>query len=98
MKQQKDDEIKSVSFDEADETDYENRIVDPDYNPADAETENPLRPQTLDSYIGQDTVKQNLSVYISAALARHESLDHCLLYGPPGLGKTTLAGHINIYL
>ena len=94
MKQQNDNEIKSVSFDEADETDYENRIVDPDYNPADAETENPLRPQTLDSYIGQDTVKQNLSVYISAALARHESLDHCLLYGPPGLGKTTLAGII----
>ena len=91
---QNDSEIKSVSFDDADETDYENRIVDPDYNPADAETDNPLRPQTLDAYIGQETVKQNLSVYISAALARHESLDHCLLYGPPGLGKTTLAGII----
>ena len=94
-------EIKSVSFDDmemeyldSDDTDFENRIVAPEYNPEDADTENPLRPQTLDSYIGQDTVKQNLSVYISAALARHESLDHCLLYGPPGLGKTTLAGII----
>ena len=96
-----DSEIKSVSFDEAesayfdsDDTDFENRIVAPEYNPDDADTENPLRPQTLDAYIGQNTVKQNLSVYISAALARHESLDHCLLYGPPGLGKTTLAGII----
>ena len=96
-----DSEIKSVSFDDmeseyldSDDTDYENRIVAPEYNPDDADTENPLRPQTLGSYIGQDTVKQNLSVYISAALARHESLDHCLLYGPPGLGKTTLAGII----
>lgn len=96
-----DSEIKSVSFDDAevdyystDDTDFENRIVAPEYNPEDAETDNPLRPRTLDSYIGQDTVKQNLSVYISAALARHESLDHCLLYGPPGLGKTTLAGII----
>ena len=98
---QTDSEIKSVSFDDmepdymdADDTDFENRIVAPEYTPQDADTENPLRPQTLDSYIGQDTVKQNLSVYISAALARHESLDHCLLYGPPGLGKTTLAGII----
>ena len=102
MKKKKEDEIKSVSFDEAenayfegaDDMDYENRIVDPQYSPEDAEGENPLRPQTLDSYIGQDTVKENLSIYISAALARHESLDHCLLYGPPGLGKTTLAGII----
>ena len=96
-----DSEINSISFDDmeveymdSDDTDFENRIVAPEYNPEDADTENPLRPQTLDSYIGQDTVKQNLSVYISAALARHESLDHCLLYGPPGLGKTTLAGII----
>ena len=94
-------EIKSVSFDDMEmdyldsgDTDFENRIVAPEYNPGDADTENPLRPQTLESYIGQDTVKQNLSVYISAALARHETLDHCLLYGPPGLGKTTLAGII----
>ena len=100
-KNNNDSEIKSVSVDDmemeyldSDDTDFENRIVAPEYNPEDADTENPLRPQTLDSYIGQDTVKQNLSVYISAALARHESLDHCLLYGPPGLGKTTLAGII----
>ncbi len=102
MRKKKDNEINSISFDEAEnayfdnagETDYENRIVDPEYNPEDSETDNPLRPQTLSSYIGQDTVKENLSVYISAALSRHESLDHCLLYGPPGLGKTTLAGII----
>ena len=100
-KNNNDSEIKSVSFDDmemeyldSDDTDFENRIVAPEYNPEDADTENPLRPQTLDSYIGQDTVKENLWVYISAALARHESLDHCLLYGPPGLGKTTLAGII----
>ena len=104
MKKKKDteNEINSVSFDEmenayfegADDMDYENRIVDPEFSPEDGEGENPLRPQSLDSYIGQDTVKENLSIYISAALARHESLDHCLLYGPPGLGKTTLAGII----
>ena len=100
-KNNNDSEIKSVSFDDmemeyldSDDTDFENRIVAPEYNPEDADTENPLRPQTVDSYSGQDTVKQKLSVYISAALARHESLDHCLLYGPPGLGKTTLAGII----
>ena len=50
-----------------------------------------LRPQTLDEYIGQKTLKANLSVFINAAKQRNEALDHVLLYGPPGLGKTTLA-------
>ncbi len=53
--------------------------------------ENVLRPKTMEDYVGQDKVKQNLSVYMSAAKARGEALDHVLLYGPPGLGKTTLA-------
>ena len=53
--------------------------------------ENVLRPKTMEDYVGQDKVKENLSVYMSAAKARGESLDHVLLYGPPGLGKTTLA-------
>lgn len=56
-----------------------------------AEEDNSLRPQHLDSYVGQQNLKSNLSVYISAAKMRDESLDHVLLYGPPGLGKTTLA-------
>lgn len=55
------------------------------------DTENILRPKTFADYVGQDKVKENLSVYIKAALSRGENLDHVLLYGPPGLGKTTLA-------
>ncbi len=76
------------------ETDYENRIVSPEYNYADTENELSLRPLSLDEYVGQDKVKDVLSIYIKAAKLRKESLDHCLLYGPPGLGKTTLAGII----
>ena len=58
------------------------------------ETENSLRPKTMADYVGQTKAKENLSVYIEAAKMRGESLDHTLLYGPPGLGKTTLAGII----
>ena len=78
----------------AGEYDFENRVVAPDYKPEDAEVENPLRPRTLSEYIGQEKVKENLAVFIEAAKQRKESLDHVLLYGPPGLGKTTLAGII----
>ena len=77
------------------EMDFENRMVAPEYAPEDAEVENPLRPRTLEEYIGQEKVKENLAVFIEAAKQRKESLDHVLLYGPPGLGKTTLAGIIS---
>ena len=74
--------------------DFENRIVSPDYSYTEDSAELSLRPKTLSEYIGQDKVKENLKIYITAALQRHESLDHVLLYGPPGIGKTTLAGII----
>ncbi len=77
-----------------DDMDFENRMVDPEYNEVDAEVDNPLRPKTLDDYIGQEKVKENMAIYIEAARRRKEPLDHVLLYGPPGLGKTTLAGII----
>lgn len=76
------------------EMDFENRIVSPEYSVNDDDTELSLRPKTLDDYIGQDKAKDNLSIYIKAARQRNESLDHVLLYGPPGLGKTTLSGII----
>ena len=57
--------------------------------------ENSLRPKTLDEYIGQDKVKENMKIYIEAAKKRGEPLDHCLFYGPPGLGKTTLSNIIS---
>ena len=76
------------------EMDFENRIVSPDYSYQEDEGELSLRPKTLSDYIGQDKVKDNLKIYIKAALQRKESLDHVLLYGPPGLGKTTLSGII----
>ena len=75
------------------EMDFENRLMDTAYVPED-EGDNPLRPRSLEEYIGQEKVKENLSVFIDAARGRGESLDHVLLYGPPGLGKTTLAGII----
>ncbi len=70
------------------------RITEPDFTPEDVDLEYSLRPKTLAEYIGQDKVKENMKIYIEAAKARGESLDHVLLYGPPGLGKTTLAGII----
>ena len=76
------------------EFDFENRIVTPEYTSSDVDTEISLRPKMLTEYIGQDKAKENLEIYIKAAKLRGESLDHCLLYGPPGLGKTTLAGII----
>lgn len=74
--------------------DLENRIVDPEDIPEDEMIENPLRPTSFSEYIGQEKVKANLSVFIQAAKLRSESLDHVLLYGPPGLGKTTLSAII----
>ena len=69
----------------------DNRFITSTKNFTDAEIENSLRPTSLDQYVGQDKVKQSLEIYIKAAKTRKDALDHVLLYGPPGLGKTTLA-------
>lgn len=74
--------------------DNENRIISPDLEETDKDIELSLRPHTLNEYIGQEKAKENLKVYIEAAKTRGDVLDHVLLYGPPGLGKTTLAGII----
>lgn len=79
---------------EKDEMDMENRIVTTSYTAEDGDIDNSLRPKRLEDYIGQDKAKENLKIYIEAAKARGESLDHVLLYGPPGLGKTTLSNII----
>ncbi len=76
------------------EMDFENRIVSPDYSASEDDAELSLRPKRLSEYIGQDKAKENLRIYITAACQRKETLDHVLLYGPPGLGKTTLSGII----
>ena len=79
-------------MEEISEFDFENRIVSNEYDSSqDGEVENSLRPKTLDEYVGQEKAKTNLQVYIESARLRGEALDHVLLYGPPGLGKTTLA-------
>lgn len=73
------------------EMDFENRFVTPEVTENDRDAELSLRPRTLEEYIGQDKVKENLSIFMQAAKLRGEPLDHVLLYGPPGLGKTTLS-------
>jgi Holliday junction DNA helicase RuvB len=70
------------------------RGMDAEFSPEDVKIEGSLRPKTLDSYIGQKKIKESLKIYIEAAKGRGESLDHLLFYGPPGLGKTTLASII----
>lgn len=77
------------------EMDFENRMITPEYTADhDEDVEYSLRPKSLEEYIGQEKVKENLSIYMKSAQMRGEALDHVLLYGPPGLGKTTLAGII----
>lgn len=79
-------------MEEVNEFDFENRILSNEYDSgADGEVENCLRPKTLAEYVGQEKAKSNLKVYIESAKLRGEALDHVLLYGPPGLGKTTLS-------
>ncbi|MGN1444315.1 MAG: Holliday junction branch migration DNA helicase RuvB [Acutalibacteraceae bacterium] len=73
---------------------FDERFVSAEYTPVDNDIETSLRPRVMSDYIGQEKVKENLEIYIQAAVRRGESLDHVLLYGPPGLGKTTLAGII----
>ena len=72
----------------------ERRIITTDVMEEDIRTEGSLRPQYLKDYIGQEKAKSNLKIYIEAAKQRGDALDHVLFYGPPGLGKTTLAGII----
>lgn len=74
--------------------DFENRIMNTGYNAEDSDVDVSLRPKTLDDYVGQEKVKENLKIYIEAARQRNDPLDHVLLYGPPGLGKTTLSNII----
>ena len=73
---------------------FDDRIISGRQLTGDSELDYTIRPKSMDEYIGQDKVKESLKIYIKAALERGEALDHCLLYGPPGLGKTTLAGII----
>lgn len=79
-------------FDE--ENEFENRLMDTSYTPEDADSDRSLRPTTLEEYVGQSKAKENLKISIDAARMRDDTLDHVLLYGPPGLGKTTLSNII----
>ena len=79
---------------EIDEARFESRVTSPESMEEDFDLETTLRPQTLREYVGQEKVKENLAVYMEAAKRRGEQLDHVLLYGPPGLGKTTLSAII----
>lgn len=81
-------------FTEEFDAELENRILSTSYTEEDSVTEVSLRPTTLEEYVGQEKAKENLKVYIEAAKKRSDVLDHVLLYGPPGLGKTTLASII----
>ncbi len=83
----------SIEFHDVERAEDNERIITPTLT-ANDENEVSLRPKVLSEYIGQEKAKENLSVYIEAARKRNEPLDHVLLYGPPGLGKTTLAGII----
>ncbi|HOE57180.1 MAG TPA: AAA family ATPase, partial [Bacillota bacterium] len=73
----------------------EDRLITPKIIDEDFEVDTSLRPKTLGEYIGQTGVKEKISIFIQAANKRNETLDHVLLYGPPGLGKTTLANIIS---
>lgn len=81
-----------MDFDQ--EFDFENRILSSSATREDNDADTSLRPKTLEDYIGQEKAKENLRIYIEAAKLRGENLDHVLLYGPPGLGKTTLSNII----
>ena len=70
------------------------RMIETSITEEDIKIEGSLRPQTMNDYIGQQKIKETLKVYIEAAKLRGDALDHMLFYGPPGLGKTTLAGII----
>ena len=83
---------------ETGEIKFDNRVVTPEVTNDDNDIEVSLRPRSLSEYIGQDKVKENLAIYIEAARRRGEPLDHVLLYGPPGLGKTTLSNIIALQM